>query len=221
MTEVEFSNFKTWNKKKCFNRLSELQEAYYNGIPEMEDYEFDQLVEIYETRFGPFEKVGSSPKNSKVELPYHLGSLDKIKDEHALALWTTKNFGEVVISDKVDGLSALLVQRDGERFLYTRGDGDEGSDITHLLKYLKLPTSDPEKELIVRGELVMMKETFNKYSGLMANARNMVSGTVNAKKSSVDPKFARDISFVAYQILSTETRKLSVLEKFETIRYSY
>ena len=41
-----------------------------------------------------------------------------------------------IISNKLDGLSAQLYKKNDKMYLYTRGNGYEGSDITHLIKYI-------------------------------------------------------------------------------------
>ena len=62
------------------------------------------------------DKIGSQiPDNAsnKVSLPYHLGSMDKIKPgSDKLRIWLQKyNKGPYCISEKLDGLSGLLVIR--------------------------------------------------------------------------------------------------------------
>ena len=42
-------------------------------------------------------------------------------------------YSPYVISDKLDGLSCLLVSRDSKVRLFTRGDGVYGQDISELL----------------------------------------------------------------------------------------
>jgi DNA ligase (NAD+) len=69
----------------------------------------------------------------------------------------------------------------------------------------------------------MTKTAFIKYSDTMANARNMVAGIVNAK--TVDKQRAKDIDFVAYEMIEpwdSYTEQMSKLEKlgFNTVHYS-
>ena len=52
----------------------------------------------------------------------------------------------------------------------------------------------------------MSKKTFqDKYSSSAANARNLVAGIVNSKKSATPEKY-RDLDFVAYEVLSPELK---------------
>ena len=71
--------------------------------------------------------------------------MDKIKtNTSGLTNWEQKFPGPKVCSDKLDGVSALLVFQKTELEtiinLYTRGDGLYGQDITCLMPYLKLPS---------------------------------------------------------------------------------
>ena len=90
----------------------------------------------------PFlSEIGASVKGEKVKIPYWMGSLDKIKDDaKTIEKWRKTYPGECVISDKLDGISALLVFRKDKTInLYTRGTASEGLDISPLIKYMELP----------------------------------------------------------------------------------
>ena len=41
-----------------------------------------------------------------------------------------------IIEDKLDGVSCLLSSENGTIKLFTRGNGYEGTDITHILKHI-------------------------------------------------------------------------------------
>jgi len=88
--------------------------------------------------------------------------------------------------------------------MYTRGDGEIGYDISHLIPLINLtPFIQKIKTytlLAVRGELIMAKDTFEtKYKKDYANIRNMVCGKVNSK--TLDKDILSDIDFVAYEIV--------------------
>ena len=57
-------------------------------------------------------------------------SLDKFKDEKSINRFITKYPGTKILSDKLDGVSALFYQDK----LYTRGDGEYGTDISNYIK---------------------------------------------------------------------------------------
>lgn len=179
------------------NKIKKYKELYYNTDNKegIRDEEFDELVNKYETTYGKKIDVGiNPPKTNKIQLPIYMGSLDKVKDEHSLELFTNK-YTQFVISDKIDGVSALY----SSSKLYTRGNGNVGSDISHLLTHLGLPKIS--ENTLIRGELVMYRDDFKKYEE-MKNARNMVSGIVNSKN--VNYNHIKDVKFIAYQYYSKQ-----------------
>ena len=83
------------------------------------------------------KRVGADVKN-KVVLPYYMGSQNKIKDsEEEITKYQAKYPGLYTISDKLDGVSCLIVYTPGQIKMYTRGNGTEGQDISHLMGYVK------------------------------------------------------------------------------------
>lgn len=180
-------------------------DKYYNTQTSViSDEMFDFIRDVLQER-SPNNKVlkqiGAPVTDKvKIKLPFHMGSLDKIKPGGALEKWTEKFKGPYSISDKLDGISGLLHKKGKEISLYTRGDGSSGTDITYLIPHIKsikidkLPTN-----ISIRGELIISKEKFKKYESTMANGRNMVSGVVNAK--SYDPAIVNDIDFICYELI--------------------
>lgn len=194
-------------------------DMYYNKKPVINDTIYDILIDFLKLK-APKSKVlkniGAKPKGkNKVKLDYWLGSMDKIKPpSNQLSLWTKKYIQPYNLSDKLDGISALLTYNfDGSRHLYTRGTAEEGLDITPLVKYLNIPDYasvlnycsknkiEGDKNLIaLRGELIIKSKTFEKnWSKKLKNARNSVSGLVNSK--TINPELAKDTDFVVYEVV--------------------
>lgn len=142
---------------------------------------------------------------SKVALPYYMGSLVKNKgNEQSLASFKAAHPGRYLISDKLDGVSALLCCKAGvPPKLYTRGDGFTGQDISALIDHIGGGLSRYALDQLaavdasVRGELILPKSATAHGTGV---PRNMVSGLVNAKNPNLD--LARQVHFVAYSVLS-------------------
>lgn len=205
------------NVKQLIKLAKFLVSKYYSSAPIVSDEEYDLLIDAirYLEPNNPFFKeIGTDCKqNNIVELPFYMGSMDKIKNSKDIIDWSYKYDGSYYISDKLDGISALLEldKKNGNK-LYTRGNGLKGNDITPLLKYLNIPQLDSEY-VVVRGELIMCKDKFKKYSDKMANARNLVCGTVNSKK--VNKERMNDIDFVAYEIIEPW---LPVKDQFKALK---
>jgi DNA ligase (NAD+) len=202
--------------------LDESSKAYYNESPLMTDNEFDIVKEYVENKYPSnkvLEQIGApvADKN-KVTLPYNMPSMDKIKpDTNALRKWKDKYSGPYVLSAKLDGISALYSTENNEKKLYTRGNGYVGQDISHLIEYLNLPTTE---NITIRGELIMKKSTFlEKYKDKFSNSRNLVSGLVNQKK--IEPEKFADINFVAYEVIKpslTPSEQMKFME--QTVKYT-
>lgn len=142
--------------------------------------------------------------NRKEKLPYWMGSMDKIKAETgSLDAFKRSHTGTYVLSDKLDGNSALFHLKKGEAKLFTRGDGEFGQNISHLMPFVQgFPNIEKLKgkvdELTIRGELIMTKEDFECVKEKGANARNMVAGLANAKMP--DLEIAKRVRFIAYNV---------------------
>ena len=190
--------------------LEMLSDAYYNtGESIVSDEIYDKLYDNLKER-DPDNKylknVGASIKGTKelVKLPFEMGSLSKIKPGgEELNKWIKKYKGPYFLSDKEDGVSAQIYKnQNGEIFMYSRGDGIEGQNISHLLQFIiskKILKKIPEGSSI-RGELIISKDNFKKIEKQMKNARNAVAGLVNAKNFNRD--VAKITEFVAYAILN-------------------
>lgn len=184
--------------------IKEANDNYYNLEPGqttiLTDNEYDVLKEFIERKFPnntAIQEVGAPIEKNKVALPYNMPSMDKIKpDTGVLESWSKKYTGPYILSCKLDGVSGMYSTESSGEKLYTRGNGKVGQDVSHLIKFLKLPKI---KDIVVRGEFIMPKKVFlDKYQTKFANPRNLVAGIVNS--ISTDEK-TKDLHFVAYEVI--------------------
>lgn len=184
-----------------------LDDKYYNtSASEVSDANYDLLVDILKKRDTNYKpKVGATLRTgeNRVELPYWMGSVDKItpKDPAQLNRWLLENKApSYIISEKLDGVSCLICYPStGKPKLYTRGDGLIGADISYMFDSLRLPRS--VKNLCVRGELIMKRKNFTRYANEYRNPRNMVAGITGAKTLRAG---IVDIDFIPYEIVSDD-----------------
>ncbi len=193
-------------------------DKYYNTNESViSDEIYDILIDFLkmkDSKSKVLKEVGAKVHNkNKVDLDYWLGSMDKIKDLKQLTLWVNKFQQPYNLSDKLDGVSALLVYNKNEIKMYTRGTATEGTDISNLIKYLDLPDYDIIKKyckvnkingdtnlIAFRGELIMKEKTFIKNWGdKLKNTRNTISGLVNSK--TINPQLASDTELILYEIV--------------------
>lgn len=224
---VNIELFKT-NGMPVIDQLSEAElanmvqvanDVYYNTNKNLlTDNEFDIIKEYMERTFPKNEvlkEIGAKVEKNKVVLPYNMPSMDKIKpDTTALATWMREYDGPYVLSCKLDGVSGMYSTEGDEPKLYTRGDGTVGQDITHFIDVLNLPK---EKGVVIRGEFIIPKHIFEKkYRSKFANARNLVAGIINSK--TIGEK-AKDLHFVAYEMIHPETNPSDQMEKMAVMDY--
>jgi len=209
---------KMLTEKQMETILDEAQKAYYND-PEntlLTDNEYDIIKEYMEKKYPKnkvLDQIGAPIQDkNKVKLPYFMASMDKIKpDTNALQKWKDKYKGPYVLSAKLDGISGLYSTENNEQKLYTRGNGEVGQDISHLIPFLRLPTTP---DITIRGELIMKKSTFiDKYKDQFSNSRNLVSGLVNQKK--LEPEKFKDLDFVAYEVIKPTLKPSDQMEFLE------
>ena len=203
--------------------VSECDKAFhYNKEPLMSDMQYDIVKEYMEKKYPQnpvFKQIGTSVEKNKVELPYEMASMNKIKpDTGILNSWTKKYTGPYVLSCKLDGVSGLYSTEGAVAKLYTRGNGKVGQDVSHLIPFLNLPKV---KGVAVRGEFIMPKTVFElKYASKFANIRNLVAGIVN--RQTIDDK-AGDLHFVCYEVVKPELKPSAqmanlIADGFETVQ---
>ena len=220
LIEDPINYLKTLSDDKIAEILRKASYEYYKGTPIMSDDIFD-IVKDYFQKKNPkhpvLKEIGAPTYGDKVDLPFWMGSLDKIRDnESSLTKWKAKYPGKCVVSEKLDGNSALLVVKDGRYKLYSRGDGNKGQDISHLLPLIQgIPKSLPDS-IAVRGELIIKKiDWLSKGKG--ANARNAVAGVMHSKKP--DPILSSITRFVAYEQLYPRIKMSDSLNALEEYKF--
>lgn len=202
--------------------LEKADDAYFNSDKELiNDTEYDQLKRVAH-KLSPkhpyFVKVGADVRGGKLKLPYAMNGLDQIYEGEIQSLWVQKygiEDAEVVVTDKLDGVSCMLVfaDKDGDgnaefQIAYSRGNSAEGADITRHIKKLQFPKHIPNSKLyVVRAELIMRDDVFrSKFEVRYSSARATVAGAMNSSDSDdrVD-----NIDLVAYSVVDTSGKRNS------------
>ena len=225
---TDYDDYKKLSIDELVKLLKNLDHHYHNlGETLIGDIKYDEIKDYLrkKDKNNPyFKHVGAEIINNKVKLPYFLGSQDKIKDDvKILDKWKKKynNPSSYLISEKLDGISCLIVYNNDNIKIYTRGNGIYGQNITHLKDIIKgLPKL--KTKIAVRGELIINKENWLKISHKGSNARNIVAGFVNAK--TIDKEIAKYIEFVVYDVLDPRTKIEEALitannYKFNVVKY--
>jgi DNA ligase (NAD+) len=193
------------------------------------DRAYDELLALERDRpelvtpDSPTQRVGAPPSDRfrKVRHLTPMGSLEKVTDEQSLRKWdedVTRRLdapGEpvaYVIEPKIDGLAINLTYENGLLVRgATRGDGEEGEDVTVNLRTipsvpLRLLGDDPPDLVEVRGEVYMPLSGFRELNErLLAagkktapNPRNAAAGSLRQKDSKITAE--RPLAVWAYGI---------------------
>ncbi len=199
-------------------------EYYVLDNPSVSDYEFDitlrELIELenkypeFITSDSPSQRVGGqvSEKFKKEKHIFPMLSLsnsfnknDLLKFDQDIEKIVLSSNNEYFVEPKIDGLSISLIYKDGVLIKgITRGDGVTGEDVTVNVKTIKtIPLIiDYKKDLEVRGEIFLDKESFSKMNNesdkKFANARNAAAGTLRNLDSKVVAK--RNLKAIIYNI---------------------
>lgn len=175
----------------------------------MSDEEYDRDLEKLRalSPAHPFlSLIGAKPPSGvkEVVLPVTMGSLDKvIYGEGGLDRWK-KRMGKLhsagaksfVITEKLDGISAMFVVRGSKKHLYLRGDGVRGVDVSSIIEVLGLGCVSGD--VMVRGEIVLPVAATPPGS----IGRSLINGWVHRSSSAGDA--VQELSaahFVGYQVL--------------------
>lgn len=179
---------------------------YTNGISDITDEEFDSLKGKLPKEFN---KVGMISTSNKISLPYPITSLNKVKTEKEIKLFTKKYTGPYIISPKVDGVAGVYYKNK----LYSRGDGKNAQNLSHLLDYISLPKL--YDDMCIRGELYIQKSSFEKY--IHPTYKN-IRASVCSQIKNTDPNIAKHLHFVVHSIVHPRMKyseQLLLLKKLE------
>jgi len=226
----------------------ELHQHNYNyyvlNAPTISDYEFDmklkelQVLETEHPEFfdplSPTQRVGSDINAAfrQVEHQYPMLSLEntysegEVRDFYNRIKKLLHEDVELVCELKYDGTSISLIYEDGKLLrAVTRGDGEQGDDVTENVKTIRsIPLylqGDYPERFEIRGEILMPwtvfdalnKEREEQEEVLFANPRNAGSGTLKLQNSSIVA--SRKLDSYLYNILG---ENLPFASHFDSLR---
>ena len=197
----------------AIEQLNKWTEAYDKGQPLVSDKDWDDLYfELKEAE----ERLGIILPNSPTQKVVYtvVSELKKVKHEYQpmLSLDKTKDIEEIkqfignkawIAMLKLDGLTCRLTYEEGRLVrAETRGNGIEGEDITHNARVLpSIPQRiDYYDTLVVDGEVICDKATFEQFKDEYANCRNFAAGSIRLLDSKECAK--RGLTFVAWDVIT-------------------
>lgn len=205
------------------DKINYHSDKYYNqDTPEISDFEYDMLMkeliklEAENPKFkrvdSPSNRVGGmaldkfdqvTHKNPMLSLS-NAYSAEDLRDFDRRVKEMADGDVEYVVEFKIDGLSVGITYENGEfKSAATRGNGIIGEDISKNAMTIKsIPLKiDDKREIIVRGEVYISKENFEKVNEyqeehdlqVFANPRNLAAGSLRQLDSKLTAKRPLDI----------------------------
>ena len=227
------------NKEDARGRIDALTEQlnrysyqyYVLNESEVDDYTYDRLQRellALEEQYpelirpdSPTRRVGGMAESTFTAV-HHDVRMESLQD--AFSYEEIEDFdrrvrerfpdADYVVEPKIDGLSVSLEYENGV-FVRgsTRGDGDDGEDITENLRTVRsipLRLTKPLPFLEVRGEVYMKREVFEKIVGAQElngeppfkNPRNAAAGSLRQKNAAVTA--ARQLDIFVFNVQRIE-----------------
>ncbi len=221
---------------ECHNHL-----YWTKGEPEISDQEYDLLLRQLESLNPDHPLLAKvlSPKvasEGKVRHAEPMLSLAKAYSLDELMNWADKIARSpdetFLVEPKYDGVSANFANG----VLATRGDGEEGEDVSSKIPLIELEAPGYKGPLNreARGEIVIRNDDFSKIyanikkrdGGVYKNSRNAVSGIMGLKE--IDGMLRQgakltmvDYDLVSYRVTLSELRDRwpGLLSEIETLPY--
>jgi DNA ligase (NAD+) len=208
---------------------------YVEAKPVISDREFDKLLEELKrieeqhpdliTPDSPTQRVGGEPIEGFATVKHRVPMLsidntynaDELREfDKRIRKLIPKESITYVVELKIDGVAISLTYENGVLTVgATRGDGEQGDDVTHNLKTinelpLRIHNDQPPALFEVRGEVYMERAELGRLNrerkergdDLYANPRNLTAGTLKL----LDPRQCaeRKLRLFTYALGATE-----------------
>ena len=215
-------------KKKYLQKIKQLQKfnkAYFEkSVPLVSDAKYDEFkkeiinlenrYDFLNHQYSPSVVIGHKPsKNFKKVLhkvpmlslanAFSVSDLENFEKKIRNYLNIDKYYKiEYSVEPKIDGISASLTYKLGKFSLgLSRGDGQEGEDITKNLETIKdiplvISKNNFPNEIDIRGEVYIKNSDFEILKNKFANPRNAASGSLRQKNPTETSKIP--LRFIAY-----------------------
>jgi DNA ligase (NAD+) len=209
---------------KKIKSINNYNKHYYSeSSPIVSDKEYDELkkdILLLEKNYkflksdnSPSKIVGHKPSKNFIKVKHKVPmlSLANAFDEDDLLNFEKKILNFISQNDnfeiaysaepKIDGISASLIYKNGKFTKgLSRGDGNEGEDITaNLFTIADIPKNiidkDFPEEIDIRGEVFIQNSDFVNLSEKFSNPRNAASGSLRQKNSEETKKIP--LKFIA------------------------
>lgn len=202
--------------------LKAYEETYYSGESVVSDEEYDGLKDLYVEMYGEYDFVPGEGNTDfeKVKHLYPLKSLEKVQLNDPDLKEKVRKMLPLVIQPKFDGLSIEITKVNGKLKFVTRGNGEEGDDVTAQCMQIEgieelLNLFDNEEQSF-RAEILMFHSDFEKLNKqraedgleLFKNCRNAAAGML---RNTNDLSKINGLTIMLYEDLSSIDTQTNVI----------
>lgn len=202
--------------------LKAYEEAYYSGESVVSDEEYDGLKDLYVEMYGEYDFVPGEGNTEfeKVKHLYPLKSLEKVQLNDPDLKEKVRKMLPLVIQPKFDGLSIEITKVNGKLKFVTRGNGEEGDDVTaqcmQIERIEELLNLFDNEEQSFRAEILMFHSDFEKLNKqraedgleLFKNCRNAAAGML---RNTNDLSKINGLTIMLYEDLSSIDTQTNVI----------
>lgn len=211
--------------------LREYRNAYYNGIPLVEDSVYDALEDDLR-RLDPdhpfLSEVGAPIPEGKMKwekVPHlmPMTSLNKVNSISGVRQWyASLNTGKTLLSwsEKLDGISICLNYEGGLlKSAITRGDGHVGENIMANVVLMRGVIRELPQPLTgsIRGEIILTHDMWRKHFPEFSNPRNAASG-ISKRESREKAQDCQYLTIKCYDLSTSQIPLRNEAEKFFFLR---
>jgi DNA ligase (NAD+) len=206
--------FITYYNQRYFNEnISEITDSEYDDLKK-DIIDLEKQYKFLKSKDSPTTTTGYKPSKNFKKAPHKVPMLslanafneeDLLNFEKKILNYLSQNKNSNITytaEPKIDGISASLTYLNGKLIIgLSRGDGQEGEDITRNLSTIKdIPkvvlSKDFPQEIDIRGEVFIQNSDFENLKDKFANPRNAASGSLRQKNSEDTKKIP--LKFIAY-----------------------
>lgn len=223
--------------KELIELCNKYRDAYYNRQPlvpdDVYDRYYDELQKLEEEincyfANSPTQSVGYEVVSSLPKIKHNIPLLSLAKTKSVEDVVKFAGNEDVLFMIKGDGLTTKLCYKsfDGRTAdlveASTRGNGEEGSLITHNAKTFNIPLKiNYGKDLTIVGESVILKDELEAINATLpdeekySNCRNLASGSLSLLDSEECAK--RHIHFMAFDVIEGMEDINSLYDRFHIL----
>ena len=223
--------------KELIELCNKYRDAYYNHQPlvpdDIYDRYYDELQKLEEEincyfANSPTQSVGYEVVSSLPKIKHNIPLLSLAKTKSVEDVVKFAGNEDVLFMIKGDGLTTKLCYKsfDGRTAdlveASTRGNGEEGSLITHNAKTFNIPLKiNYGKDLTIVGESVILKDELEAINATLpdeekySNCRNLASGSLSLLDSEECAK--RHIHFMAFDVIEGMEDINSLYDRFHIL----